>query len=226
MLKIRRPLGRLIFNMGIATPGKTVFLIETAPRRQGVMVIFHFMWCLICILVVGRWPVSMPFDYALSTCFVSIKVSIVDQILFRNKERLEAIHSKSFCDAFVGNPGVHFCHQQFPGVNSVVSTNYNLSDNFGQKMSSFTVIPYSRYGVDHLATETRVDVVENYFLLGADSQQFARGVTRTLRTFIIAPTTWRWNPRRRQRQNMSRIRQQHTIDQLTLYLNTPRHWYR
>ena len=32
MLKIRRPLGRLIVNMGIAIPGKTVFLIETAPR--------------------------------------------------------------------------------------------------------------------------------------------------------------------------------------------------
>ena len=31
MLKIRRPVGRLIFNMGIAIPGKTVFLIETAP---------------------------------------------------------------------------------------------------------------------------------------------------------------------------------------------------
>ena len=31
MLKIRWPLGRLIFNMGIAIPGKTVFLIETAP---------------------------------------------------------------------------------------------------------------------------------------------------------------------------------------------------
>ena len=31
MLKIRRPLGRLIFNMGIAIPVKTVFLIETAP---------------------------------------------------------------------------------------------------------------------------------------------------------------------------------------------------
>ena len=30
MLKIRRPLGRLIFNMGITIPGKTVFLIETA----------------------------------------------------------------------------------------------------------------------------------------------------------------------------------------------------
>ena len=32
MLKIRWPSGRLIFNMGIAIPGKTVFLIETAPR--------------------------------------------------------------------------------------------------------------------------------------------------------------------------------------------------
>ena len=30
MLKIRRPLERLIFNMGIAIPGKTIFLIETA----------------------------------------------------------------------------------------------------------------------------------------------------------------------------------------------------
>ena len=34
MLKIRRPLGRLIFNMGIAISGKTVFLIETAPWLQ------------------------------------------------------------------------------------------------------------------------------------------------------------------------------------------------
>ena len=33
MLKIRRPVGRLIFNMGIAIPSKTVFLIETAPRK-------------------------------------------------------------------------------------------------------------------------------------------------------------------------------------------------
>ena len=34
MLKIRRPLGRLIFNMGIAIPGKTVFLIETPPCKH------------------------------------------------------------------------------------------------------------------------------------------------------------------------------------------------
>ena len=34
MLKIRRPTGRLIFNMGIPIPGKTVFYIETGPRPQ------------------------------------------------------------------------------------------------------------------------------------------------------------------------------------------------
>ena len=34
MLKIRRSLRRLIFNMEIAIPGKTVFLIETAPRSH------------------------------------------------------------------------------------------------------------------------------------------------------------------------------------------------
>ena len=41
MLKIRRPLGRLIFNMGIAIPGKTVFLIETAPRLQSAIIQIH-----------------------------------------------------------------------------------------------------------------------------------------------------------------------------------------
>ena len=45
MLKIRRPLGRLIFNMGIAIPGKTVFLIETAPRSW---VDDKYVWDLIC----------------------------------------------------------------------------------------------------------------------------------------------------------------------------------
>ena len=40
MLKIRRLLGRLIFNMGIAIPGKTVFLIEMAPCIQSAANIF------------------------------------------------------------------------------------------------------------------------------------------------------------------------------------------
>ena len=37
MLKIRRPPGRLIFNMWIAIPGKTVFLIETAPCALSII---------------------------------------------------------------------------------------------------------------------------------------------------------------------------------------------
>ena len=60
MLKIRRPLGRLIFNMGIAIPGKTVFLIETAPCScwyiylyfviPGVFYnccVWYILWCVI-----------------------------------------------------------------------------------------------------------------------------------------------------------------------------------
>ena len=41
MLKIRRPLGRLILNMGIIIPCKTVFLIETAPSPIGFQ---KFAW--------------------------------------------------------------------------------------------------------------------------------------------------------------------------------------
>ena len=47
MLKIRRPLGRLIFNMGIAIPGKTVFLIETAPRK---FIVWTYELCLYILL--------------------------------------------------------------------------------------------------------------------------------------------------------------------------------
>ena len=47
MLKIRRPLGRLIFNMGIAIPGKTVFLIETAPSELLIKIqLFSFKKCI------------------------------------------------------------------------------------------------------------------------------------------------------------------------------------
>ena len=64
MLKIRRPLGRLIFNMGIAIPGKTVFLIETAPRLRWIMLLIsNRVICKCCstsdfcmTLIVPRWP--------------------------------------------------------------------------------------------------------------------------------------------------------------------------
>ena len=44
MLKIKRPLGRLIFNMGIAIPGKTVFLIETAPCTFAIPIMTGSLW--------------------------------------------------------------------------------------------------------------------------------------------------------------------------------------
>ena len=62
MLKIRRPLGRLIFNMGIAIPGKTVFLIETAPWLSANIVacsfrrymLLHYVAVAKCSLIM--WP--------------------------------------------------------------------------------------------------------------------------------------------------------------------------
>ena len=70
MLKIRRPLGRLIFNMGIAIPGKTVFLIETAPRMKFNICLLH--WALADAVVVwnySRWRHQMEtFSALLALC--------------------------------------------------------------------------------------------------------------------------------------------------------------
>ena len=56
MLKIRRPLGRLIFNMGIAIPGKTVFLIETAPWvRQSLRMHSTMDWFVVRPLFTRMW---------------------------------------------------------------------------------------------------------------------------------------------------------------------------
>ena len=61
MLKIRRPLGRLIFNMGIAIPCKTVFLIETAPwplwnshRVCRIQYTFRFV-CFVFNIITDNW---------------------------------------------------------------------------------------------------------------------------------------------------------------------------
>ena len=61
MLKIRRPLGRLIFNMGIAIPGKTVFLIETAPCKSARHYRFNES-------VIFAESVSLNWVYALHLC--------------------------------------------------------------------------------------------------------------------------------------------------------------
>ena len=58
MLKIRRPTGRLIFNMGIPIPGKTVFYIETGPWLVLCSVLFIAGWC----CHVGEMSLNIVFE--------------------------------------------------------------------------------------------------------------------------------------------------------------------
>ena len=60
MLKIRRPLGRLIFNMGIAIPGKTVFLIETAPRQTSLWIYRHSSY--VMLVAITGTTILVPHD--------------------------------------------------------------------------------------------------------------------------------------------------------------------
>ena len=72
MLKIRRPTGRLIFNMGIPIPGKTVFYIETGPwwTRYWTRSSFELLSCLdiyaldiwCCILYPHRFTKYWPYN--------------------------------------------------------------------------------------------------------------------------------------------------------------------
>ena len=84
MLKIRRPLGRLIFNMGIAIPGKTVFLIETAPSN--FYIFFPFISCL--------WPVDFfrglatflpQFEYCLHPCSQFVYANVFAPMIYLAK---------------------------------------------------------------------------------------------------------------------------------------------
>ena len=87
MLKIRRPLGRLIFNMGIAIPGKTVFLIETAPR---VSVGMHsidqgYMEALDANVAKCKWTIYSQTSYISHTDFPNLNFScLVLQLSLRN----------------------------------------------------------------------------------------------------------------------------------------------
>ena len=63
MLKIRRPLGRLIFNMGIAIPGKTVFLIETAPSSPKWSTVALTIVCDVMVYILGAPVANTPFKH-------------------------------------------------------------------------------------------------------------------------------------------------------------------
>ena len=79
MLKIRRPLGRLIFNMGIAIPGKTVFLIETAPWRQLRLLSFDIIMNKMNVWIV---PHNFPLAVHFNIIWMTTHFDYVGHILF------------------------------------------------------------------------------------------------------------------------------------------------
>ena len=88
MLKIRRPLGRLIFNMGITIPGKTVFLIETAPRYGPPSSKPSAMLSVIVYTETLEW--------ALKICLWNVLIDVIKWKYFhRNSPFVEGIHRES-----------------------------------------------------------------------------------------------------------------------------------
>ena len=138
MLKIRRPLGRLIFNMGIAIPGKTVFLIETAPwslsinkttlRLANVKPPDRFLGMRVCqeYYVILQNLFEFYMFVTIDTCKNQIwSVYIIQFILVYCPERrcykhatldfLEALHERSgrnYIDIFLSEVFIH------PGPNA------------------------------------------------------------------------------------------------------------
>ena len=101
MLKIRRPLGRLIFNMGIAIPGKTVFLIETAPCCFWHTNPWLYQKCTtrhpadqkdVCTAKGSAYPQQ-------STNFISLHTSVDRPMMWLNRYNIKSHqpHSKILC---------------------------------------------------------------------------------------------------------------------------------
>ena len=89
MLKIRRPLGRLIFNMGIAIPGKTVFLIEMAP-------------CGIFLLsfIVKMYDIMYVKKYCVLRNFCNNFLSIVTILLYLTLQKCDRVSGYSLMGSF------------------------------------------------------------------------------------------------------------------------------
>ena len=99
MLKIRRPLGRLIFNMGIAIPGKTVFLIETAPWTQQIPCrIVHWQLPAEIVPTLNYMLMWFYILYKEQYCvFQSLKRKSRDSNKPRTKLQLPIVHVNSPC---------------------------------------------------------------------------------------------------------------------------------
>ena len=130
MLKIRRPLGRLIFNMGIAIPGKTVFLIETAPRFL-VSPGHHRPWRWLCSLIKPLYSTKTDFN---QLCHLSVGDEKCKHILcfLKNQEN-------NTSQLFFG-----YC---FDGTNSSCkgSSRDNECDTDTQSIKPVVIIRYGKW---------------------------------------------------------------------------------
>ena len=94
MLKIRRPLGRLIFNMGIAIPGKTVFLIETAPCMPHKWTNSCYYNILLELYEYLRYVIRVAWNRQVKTSDDHVEVLfVVTFVLYRYNECTSMIYS-------------------------------------------------------------------------------------------------------------------------------------
>ena len=96
MLKIRRPLGRLIFNMGIAIPGKTVFLIETAPWSLSSAATTTFL----IPKTTDQWEAASPSSAAR---FSEISPYVFTNVVWSSEMNLTYLNDKEMLASFVVN---------------------------------------------------------------------------------------------------------------------------
>ena len=142
MLKIRRPLGRLIFNMGIAIPGKTVFLIETAPCKTSSRATFKFWWSLR-----GRRQVKNHLDSQHGRI-----LRHMGSILYRHKPPfLTSEDTFRLRDSFPNKRGLHWI--------LAVCVPLCQWPKYGKPF----LIPYSWYVWQHIAMQTVMTETNHFF---------------------------------------------------------------
>ena len=135
MLKIRRPLGRLIFNMGIAIPGKTVFLIETAPSTCKTSQFRYSVNSYLTLLVLrpDYMASSRPIQ-CLQISWISRRRQVINShIIFCAERRVIAFNEKGF-----KLPGQSQIWEMIENVNACL---YILLTFSTSRADSMTIIP-------------------------------------------------------------------------------------
>ena len=189
MLKIRRPLGRLIFNMGIAIPGKTVFLIETAhwcsspeerliqefPPTIGTSVIYSIATSMCTILLLfasscwiwyqlrmddyDQFTQILQWHYAKRLGF-TLTFTYFAQVRYG---KVESQNIRLIWNLSLFLSRVHFLWNNRQGSNwSYVSGEIRTAGLMGLKSSSQGHIFYSTWTTQHIGLMPRRGIVSHF----------------------------------------------------------------